>query len=408
MPEFSYVARDHSGEKVSGSISADGRREALAALAGQALFPIEVTIDSPVIEDHRVRRVPAQLLAQSYGQMADLLRSGVPLLRALEVLERQTSHKGLSHILAQIHRQIEDGSTMAEAMGRYERIFGDMAVSMVRAGGEGGFLEEAFSRVAEFTEASEDLKKRTIGALVYPVFLAVVGVIVVTVLLVFFVPKFEGLFDRLREKGQLPAITSGLLWLSAKVGRWGIDLWSGVRLLIIGGVVAAVIAARRWLETETGRYWWHRTNLRLPLVGPIFLNLAVARFCRVLGTLLRNGVPILRALGISSDATANRVLSEAIHDASESISAGQPLAKPLGSSGRFPPLVVEMIAVAEQANTLEKVLLEIADALERRTWRQLDLAVRLIEPIMLLILAGAVLVVVIALLLPILRMGTTM
>jgi len=400
MPEFSYVARDHKGERVSGSISADGRREALAALAGQALFPIEVHADSPVIEDHRVRRVPAQLLANTYGQMADLLRSGVPLLRSLEVLQRQTSHVGLSHVLGQIHRQIEDGATMAEAMGRFERIFGEMTVSMIRAGGEGGFLEEAFSRLAEFTEAQEDLKKRTIGALVYPLFLAAVGLVVVTVLIVFFVPRFEGLFAQLRERGELPAVTTGLLWTSHQAWQWG---WLLVLLLIGAGWYT-----RRWLRTEAGRAWADRVRLKLPLVGPIFLNLAVARFCRVLGTLLRNGVPILRSLQSSSEATANRVLAEAIRQASESISAGQPLAKPLAASGRFPPLVVEMIAVAEQANTLEKVLLEIADALERRTWRRLDLAVRLIEPILLLMLAGAVLVVVVALLLPVLRMGTTM
>ncbi len=400
MPEFSYVARNNGGEKVSGSISADGRREALAALSGQALFPIEVTADSPVVEDHRVRRVPAQLLANTYGQMADLLRSGVPLLRSLEVLQKQTSHAGLTHVLGQMHRQIEDGATMAEAMARFERIFGEMTVSMIRAGGEGGFLEEAFMRVAEFTEAQEDLKKRTIGALVYPVFLAVVGVVVVTVLIVFFVPRFESLFDRLKERGELPAVTIGLLWLSDKMWRWG---WLVVLAAIGGGWYA-----RTWLATDSGRYWWDRVRLKMPLVGPIFLGLAVARFCRVLGTLLRNGVPILRSLESSSEATGNRVLAEAIQKASENISAGQPLAKPLGVSGKFPPLVVEMIAVAEQSNTLEKVLLEIADALERRTWRRLDLALRLIEPMLLLILAGAVLVVVIALLLPVLRMGTTM
>jgi general secretion pathway protein F/type IV pilus assembly protein PilC len=399
MPEFSYVARDHTGERVSGSISADGRREALAALAGQALFPIEVRADSPAIDDHRVRRVPAQLLANTYGQMADLLRSGVPLLRSLEVLRKQTSHTGLSHVLGQIHRQIEDGATMAEAMARFERVFGEMTISMVRAGGEGGFLEEAFSRVAEFTETQEDLKKRTIGALVYPVFLATVGLVVVTVLIVGFVPRFEGLFATLRERGELPAVTSALLWTSHQAWRWG---WLLLLLLIGAGWYG-----RRWLRTEPGRAWADRIRLKLPLVGPIFLNLAVARFCRVLGTLLRNGVPILRSLQSSSDATGNRVLAQAIQEASENISAGQPLAKPLAASGQFPPLVVEMIAVAEQANTLEKVLLEIADALERRTWRRLDLAVRLIEPMLLLVLAAAVLVVVIALLLPILRIGTT-
>ncbi|MHC4175891.1 MAG: type II secretion system F family protein [Planctomycetota bacterium] len=407
MPDFSYVARNHSGEKVSGSISADGRREALAALAGQALFPIDVQADSPVVEDHRVRRVPAQLLATTYGQMSDLLQSGVPLLRSLEVLQKQTSHAGLTHVLGQMHRQIEDGATMAEAMGRFEHIFGEMAVSMIRSGGEGGFLEEAFSRVAEFTEAAEDLKKRTIGAMVYPLFLAAVGVIVVTVLIVFFVPKFEGLFEQLRERGELPALTRGLLWVSARLGNWGLDGWTAIRLVILIAAVVGGWYGKRWLSTESGRLWWDRIRLKIPLVGPIFLSLAVARFCRVLGTLLRNGVPILRSLESSSEATANRVLAEAIQKASENISAGQPLAKPLGASGQFPPLVVEMIAVAEQANTLEKVLLQIADALERRTWRRLDLAVRLIEPILLLILAGVVLVVVVALLYPVLKMGTT-
>jgi general secretion pathway protein F/type IV pilus assembly protein PilC len=149
-------------------------------------------------------------------------------------------------------------------------------------------------------------------------------------------------------------------------------------------------------------------RIRLPLVGPVFLGLAVARFCRVFGTLLHNGVPILRSLQISKDAAGNRVLAAAIADATENISAGQSLAGPLGASGQFPPVVVEMIAVAEQANNLETVLLAVADSLERTTWRRLDLTVRLIEPLMLLILAGIILVLVIALLLPVLKMSTTM
>ena len=144
------------------------------------------------------------------------------------------------------------------------------------------------------------------------------------------------------------------------------------------------------------------------LLGPVFLGLAVARFCRVLGTLLHNGVPIIRSLQISRDATGNRVLAAAIGKATENISAGQPLAGPLGASGQFPPIVVEMIAVAEQANNLETVLITIAETQERLTWRRLDLTVRLLEPIMLLILAGVILVLVIALLYPVLKMSSTM
>ena len=228
---------------------------------------------------------------------------------------------------------------------------------MIRAGGEGGFLEEALTRVAEFTEAQEDLKKRTVGAVAYPFVLATIGAIVVFVLMVFFVPRFGTLFENLRQRGELPVMTDWLLATSAGMQRWG--LW------VVVGLIVAGLFARQWLATERGRYWRDRLKLRLPLVGKIFLNLAVARFCRVLGTLLHNGVPILRSLEISSTTTGNRVLTDAIATATENISAGQSLAGPLAASGHFPPMVVEMIAVAEEANNLEAVLLDIADSLER-------------------------------------------
>jgi general secretion pathway protein F/type IV pilus assembly protein PilC len=170
-------------------------------------------------------------------------------------------------------------------------------------------------------------------------------------------------------------------------------------------VVGVVLRAR--LQTEEGRRWLDSWKLRLPLAGPILRSLAVARFCRVLGTMLKNGVPILKSLEISRDATGNRLLSQAIAEASENITAGQSLAKPLGASKQFPQTVVEMIAVAEESNSLDRVLVEIADSTESRTVRQLDLMVRLLEPLMLLVLAGVVLCVVIALLMPIIKMSQT-
>ncbi len=399
MPEFSYIARTPEGEKVTGAITAGTEREALANLAGRSLFPMDVSADAPITAPSKVRRVPAQLRATMYAQMADLLESGVPLLRSLAVLIKQTTHAGLKEVLGEVHRHVEDGSTLAEAMGRYPRVFGEMSISMIRAGGEGGFLEEALARVAEFTETQEDLRKRTTGALAYPVFLGIVGTLVVIVLMIFFVPKFENLFDDLRARGELPVVTDLLLDTSAVMGTY----WP----YFTAGLVVAGFFLSRWLQTDQGRLALDRFRIKLPIVGKVFLSLAVARFCRVLGTLLRNGVPIVRSLEISADATGNRVLGVAVVEASENISAGESLAGPLGSSGHFPPMVVEMVAVAEESNTLENVLLSIADSLERRTWRQLDIAVRLIEPIMLLMLASVVLLLVIALLLPVLKMSMT-
>jgi general secretion pathway protein F/type IV pilus assembly protein PilC len=172
--------------------------------------------------------------------------------------------------------------------------------------------------------------------------------------------------------------------------------------------VAIGLVLRTRLQTDEGRTWLDNVRLKVPVASSIYLSLAVSRFCRVLGTLLANGVPIVRSLEISADSTGNRVLSSAVRDAAENISAGQALAAPLEASGQFPVDVVEMIAVAEQSNNLETVLPHIADSLERDTWRRLDLFVRLLEPLMLLILAGVVLVVVIALLVPVLKMSTTM
>ncbi|MFZ5833316.1 MAG: type II secretion system F family protein [Planctomycetota bacterium] len=399
MPDFSYVARDTAGQRVTGTIAAAGRREALATLSSRSLFPIEVSAGKAIVEPQRVRRVPAQQLAIIYSQMADLLRSGVPLLRTLEVLGKQTSNNNLRYVLEEVRHQVEDGATLAAAMGRFQQVFGEMAVSMVRAGGEGGFLEEALARVAEFTEVQEDLKKRTMGAMVYPLVLAVAGTAIVSVIIVFFVPKFATLFASLRERGELPALTEWVLWLSGVMRTYG--------LLILAAGGLGMWLVRRWAATPHGRYTLDALKLRVPMAGKIFLSLAVARFCRVLGTLLKNGVPILKSLDISSDATGNKVIAAAIDEASENISAGEPLAEPLRRSGRFPATVIEMIGVAEQANNLESVLVDIADGLERRTWRTLDLTVRLLEPLLLVLMAGAILVVVIALLMPVLKMSLT-
>ena len=401
MPDFHYVARDASGSATTGTITAPTQREAVAQITGRKLFPVEVKEEKGA--GQRIPgsgRIAPQLLAVTYGQLAGLLRSGVPLLRSLEVLRGLTSNARLSEVLADVYQRVEDGASLADAMARHPRVFRHMAVNVVRAGGEGGFLEDALDRVATFTEQQEDLKARTIGAVAYPIFLAVVGTIVVTGVIVFIVPQCEDLFTRLREKDELPFLTDLLLALSDSIRRWG--LW------VVVGVVALFFVLRDRLASEPAQLWLDRMRLRVPLAGKIYESLAVARFCRILGTLLTNGVPILKSLDISRQSAGNRVLAQAVADASDNVTAGESLAKPLAESGHFPGDIVEMIAVAEESNSLERVLVDIADTLERRTQRRLDLFVRLLEPIMLLVLAVVILMVVIAILLPILKMSSTL
>jgi len=399
MPDYAYTARDLQGQKQNGTITASTEREAINLLSGQSLFPISVSSDEAERTVHRGRKVKGQVMAATYSQLASLLRSGVPMLRSLAVIREQASNATLKQVMDDIYVAVEDGQPMADAMQAYPRVFSEMAVNMTRAGAEGGFLEDALERVAHFTEQQEDLKSRTVGALAYPVFLGAVGSLIVAALIIFFVPKFGELFETLRDRGELPVLTDWLLWLSDTLNRW----WILLLILLAGTVLALQVR----LRSEEGRRFTDYWKMQLPLVGNIFQSLAVARFCRVLGTLLHNGVPILKSLGISREAAGNRMLSEAIEEASENITSGASLSRPLAASGYFPKTVVEMIAVAEESNTLDRVLVEIADGLEKRTSRRLDLVVRLLEPIMLLVLAGAVLLVVIALLLPVIKMSST-
>jgi type II secretory pathway component PulF len=401
MPDFAYIARDRTGQRVTGTLTAGNEREVLAQLATKALFPLHVDSSGIKVAKQNVsRRVKPLVMATFYSQLAGLLKSGVPLMRALNVLRGQSSNAALTETLSQVHDLVQDGVSLSEAMARFPNSFSEMAVNMVRAGSEGGFLEEALSRVAHFTEQQADLKSKTIGALIYPLVMGGIGTLVVTGLLIFVVPNFEKMFDKLRAKGELPVITEWLLVVSNFLGSY----W----YIMIGLLIAAYLATKKFLDTEPGKMLWDRWIIRVPGAGPILLDLAVARFTRVLGTLLHNGVPIIRSLDISSAAAGNRVLAGAIQAATVNISAGQSLAKPLAASGHFPVTISEMISVAEEANNLETVLIEISDSLEKQTWRKLDIFIKLLEPLMIVLLAGMVLCVVVALILPMMKMGSAL
>ena len=401
MPDFTYTARNMTGELISGSMTANSERDVISSLSSQSLFPVKVaSADQAAKNISFGGRVNDQKIAVFYEQLATLMSNGVPMLRSLRILEEQTKIPAFKDALTDVISRVEDGEALSDSFARHPKMFSEMAVNMSRAGAEGGFLEDALTRVAKFTEQQAELKSRTIGALIYPAVLASIGTIVVAVLLVFFVPKFGEMFDQLREKGELPWVTEWLLSFSTGLQSWG--------LLILGVFAVGVVLIRVQLNTEGGRRWLDGIKIKLPLLGPIFLNLAVSRFCRVLGTLLKNGVPILKGLEISADASGNKVLGAAITKASDNITSGESLSGPLGDSGHFPRNVTEMISVAEESNSLDDVLVNISDGLEKQTIRRLDLMVKLIEPLMLMVMAAVVLVVVVALLLPIMKMGQTM
>jgi type II secretory pathway component PulF len=400
MPEFHYKARTVSGQDTAGTMTAASKREILCALAERSLFPMHVECAEParVKRSSRRRRIKSHLVSTNLSQLADLLNNGVPLLSALQILAEQASHVQLREVFTELHDAVAEGTSLDVAMARHPDVFSELTVNMIRAGSEGAFLEAALKRTADFLELQRQLKGRVAGAMTYPAFLAGAGVIVVVVLLVFFVPKFAELFARLqRQGGGLPTPTVVLLAISDVLKHYGV--------LIAAGVVGLVFWLRRAMDSPRGRIFVDRWKLRLPVFGAIFLSSALSRFCRVLGTLLRNGVSLLKALEISSDSAGNRILAKAIRESAENVSSGDTLARPLANCGLIPRSVMAMITIAEESNNLDEVLINIADGLDQETARQLDVMVRLIEPLLLVVMGMVILFVLVALLMPVFDMS---
>ncbi len=391
MPQFRYIAITHDGLKVPGTLLATSRTDALQLLSARMLMPVSLTEHTSGSVGRE--RVSSAAMSSAYSLLSDQLETGVPLLRALQVMAEQSSDQTLRATLSSISAQVADGSSLAAAMTSRPSIFSPLDISMVQAGEEGGFLEESLRRLAAVRERQEEIRSRIRGAAAYPVLLAVVASLVVTGMLIFFVPKFQPLFDSLQQAGRLPWPTRTLLSLSDSLAAWGLFV---PPILIAAALLIKARVPRQQLARTVDRFL-----MKTQGIGPIVRSVAIARFCRVLGSLLQNGVPMLRSLEIARHASGNQVLSETIAVAAESISSGKNLAGPLAASGHFPADVLEMISVAEQANRLDTVLLKLADKLELRAQQRLDILLRLLEPVMMLIMAVVVGFMVVALLMPV-------
>ncbi len=404
MPDFAYTAKSTAGERISGKIVAASRSEALQRLRAQSLFPMTVadlqaskpkwtTLSLPV-------RVKKEQVADFCTQLGDLLSNGVPMLESLKILADATDNPRLKETTLRIHEAVSQGSSLDEAMAKESSIFSELTLSMVRAGQEGAFLEEALQRTSLLLRKQDEMRSKIVGALTYPIILGIVGTIITSLMVVFLVPKFQPFFDRLEQNGTgLPLITVILLGTSHVMMRYGVVVLMVVALIAVG--------VTRVLKTAGGRRWLDRIKLKTPMLGSIFHDAAVSRACRVLGTLLRNGVPLLKSLKISSESTGNRLLEEAMVKSAENVTAGDTLSKPLAASGLIPPQIMAMIRIAEESNTLDDVLVKIADRIDNRIERRLEVIVRMIEPLMLILIGSMVMFVIVGVLLPVFDLNSS-
>ena len=386
-----------AGARVTGSLEADSQAAVLRTLEEKKLFPVSVQGKGGAASGKPPRRrVRMADLGMLYSQLADLLGSGVPLLRALDSLIRSTPGATLKALLREIRASVAEGKSLTETLRVYPEIFPPLHVAMIQAGERAAFMEEVLHSLAGFIERFEELRSKVIGALIYPALLAGLGTVVMIAALMFFVPKFEPLLAN--AKKPLP---SEIMFGASHVVR---HYW----YLVIGAMVGVVGLVWVNLKSEVMQRKLERWQLKIPVVGSALRLLAITRFCRILGTMLANGVPLLHALKISRDATGSTILADRIGEATEAVRDGKRLSEPLSKGDFIPEQILAMIAVAEESNNLDKVLVQIADTVERRTNRQVDQAVRLIEPAILCLVAAAIGFLALGLLLPIFTMASAL
>jgi type IV pilus assembly protein PilC len=399
MPDtYTYRVRDRRGSLLAGELQADSRDLVLSRLREQGLIPLEIKVKSKgmgkEISFLTRKKVKLKDLSVFSRQFATMINSGLPLLRALAILEQQTEAKELAKVIGQMRLDVEQGTALSTAMAKHPHAFGNLYVSMCRAGEVGGVLDSVLLRLADTLEREVELRRKIKSAMSYPIVVMVIVVLILSAMLLFVVPTFKNLFSSLG--GTLPLPTRILLAVS--------DTFKSkflIVLLVVGGLI---FAFRRWKKTDRGRYAVDRLKLKLPIFGQLFRKTALSRFARTLGALSRSGVPLLQSLDIVAETVENRVMANAVRDVQASVKEGESLAEPLSRHEIFPPMVVQMLAVGEETGALDTMLEKVSDFYDDEISATVDALTALIEPLLIVMVGGTVGLIVISLYLPMFRL----
>ena len=395
-----YRAIREDGTIVEGQLNVGGRQEAVRQLERDGLRPISVTDDAPAKTGRGARlhlggagrKVPQHVVEEFMRQLSSLLSAGIPLSRALKILQRGAVGPAAQAQWKDIHDAVVDGTPLAGAMAKFPQTFPGVHVAMVQAGETGGFLAAVLGQIADFHNRSKELKGRVMSALIYPAVLLVLAVAVIVFLLVFFIPRFKLVFEGFGA--ELPLLTRVVVACSDNLSRYG--------LILAAVVIGGAWFFRRWIKTEQGGRAWQQFVLRIPLIGPLISRYAMARFCRMLGTLSEAGVPLLSSLRVACESLGNQTLIDALTASIEKVKKGGSLAAGLRDCPQaFPETVVEIVAVAEETGRLGAELMRVAGATEAELDRRLRTTVALVEPLMLFVMAAFIGTIFMAMVIPI-------
>lgn len=409
MPLFQYRALQADGTMAEGSLEAGGRQEAFRQMEGRGLKPVSLSekkgtataaksdnssAATPAAKSFSFggKKVTPKMLENFTRLLSSLLAAGVPLSRAMVILCKEASNPIAAAKWKGIYDSIIDGTSLADAMAQSPETFPRVYVAMVQAGEVGGFLDLVLSQIADFQAREKDLRSKVTSALLYPAILLTLALGVLVFLMVFFIPRFQKLFASFH--GQLPLLTRGIIATSHWMRSYGI--------FILIGIVIVALMIRSWLVSEKGRRAWEGFILRLPAIGSLLAQFAMARFCRMLGTLLSAGVPLVQGLNVARKSIGNQILVDAVSNSIERVKEGAQLGKSLADcSSLFPGSVLEMISVAEESGKLDVELIRIANVTEADLDRQLKTTVAMAEPILLFFIAGFVGTIFIGMVIPI-------
>ena len=390
MAEFAWVARAASGELQKGVMVAETEQVVDKRLRAQQLTPQKI---KKRLNLSFGSGVDATDLVRFVRQFATMIDAGLPLVQCLDILASQEENPALKSALFDIKQTVEQGATFSDALRRHPKIFDNLFTNLVHAGEVGGILDTILNRLAIYIEKAVKLKRQVKGALTYPVAVIVIMMIVLFVLLTWVIPAFESMFKEFGGEGSLPKLTQLVISISNNFVTY-------LPVIVIALILFSVLAVQAYRNPK-GKYLFHKTLLRVPILGDVLKKITVARFARTMGTLLSSGVPILDAIEIVAQASGNVVVEEGLMFARSKISEGHNLADPLAQVGVFPGMVVQMVAVGEQTGALDTMLNKIADFYEDETDVAVAALTSLIEPIMMVFIGGIVGVVLVSMYLPI-------
>ena len=405
MPVYSYSALNQRGKASKGIINADSARSARAKLRQSQLFPteiIETSKSESLAQSRNVRdislfsRVRMQDLTIMTRQFATLLSASLTVVDSMTALIEQTENAALKKTLIQVRESINEGNSLGSALDEHRRVFSPLFINMVRAGEASGALPVVLLRLADFSEHQLETRKKITSKMYYPIIMLVVGALVLLALLTYVVPTITTIFADMDQS--LPWQTRLLIGVS--------DFMQAYWWLVAAGIIGIMMGLRRYRATAKGTRRFDAWAIRLPVIGPLILKLAMSRFTRTLGILLQSGIPLLNALEISRAVLNNTVLSKSIQNAQELIREGSDIATPLRDSGYFPPLVSHMISIGERSGQLEDMLLRVSETYDMEVRTHVESLTSLIEPIITVVMAVVVFCIMLAILLPIFEINT--